>query len=485
VADGVAHDFTNVFAVVLSYANFIKESSPVGDPRRDDALEILSAAGEGTALIRRLLSVSERFTGEKPIELNESLLQLRGLLLRSLDEHRELQLIESRSALVVRIDPVRFDQLLLSLTLAASETAPDTHPLRILLESGVNPGFARITVQCVESELTELAGSSELPLLGRPLDPSVPEMAACVGIVESAGGSIVARASESLGKTFIVELPLWVESSSAAPPQLEAGHGLVLIAEGDTALRRAAARALSLEGYAVQVAAEYDEAVALLAKLGTRLDVLIGDLAMPGCADYELVAEARRLAPSAAVLVTAAFASGPENAGSRQDVTRLYKPLQPGELVAAVRAALAGRELQTSSGERPSRDGQGELVLVVEDDDSMRAALARILECAGYCVCQAARLAEARKQLETGPEPALVLCDLSLPDGSSVELMNWIFATRPALRGRTFVLSGGAVEDADIAFVRSGVVPVLRKPIEPGPLLQILGRARAGLGSSV
>ena len=74
---------------------------------------------------------------------------------------------------------------------------------------------------------------------------------------------------------------------------------------------------------------------------------------------------------------------------------------------------------------------------------------------------------------------------LTLPDGSSVELMNWIFATRPALRGRTFVLSGGAVEDADIAFVRSGVVPVLRKPIEPGPLLQILGRARAGLGSSV
>jgi two-component system, cell cycle sensor histidine kinase and response regulator CckA len=482
VADGVAHDFTNVFAVVLSYANFIKDSSPAGDPRHDDALEILLAAGEGTALIRRLLSVAERFTGEKPIELNESLLQLRPLLLRSLGEYRELQLIESQCPLLVYTDPVRLDQLMLSLSLAASETVSNRYALQIALEKSVEPSAGslrptvRITIQCVERSspwsTPPSEGQPRAELLARP----GPEIAACLRDVEAMGGTLEVRENAALGTAFVVELPLWIESPSAAPPQVEGGQQQlsVLIAEGEAALGRAAARALSQAGYDVQVATDYDTAVASIKQLGARLDVLITDLAMPGCEQYELVVEARRVAPGARALSMAAFAREHESAASPEGIVCLYKPLQPGELVAAVRGVLSKREFPG-----PTDGGQGELVLVVEDDDAMRTALVRILECAGYRVCQAAKLGDARQHFEGGIEPGLVLCDLSLPDGSGVELMNWILTTRPALLGRVFVLSGGAVEEADVAFVRRGLVPVLKKPIEPGPLLQILGRARA------
>jgi PAS domain S-box-containing protein len=483
VADGVAHDFTNVFAVVLSYANFIKESSPPGDPRHDDALEILVAAGEGTALIRRLLSVAERVTGEKPIELNESLSQLRALLRRALGEYRELQLVASQGPLMVRIDPVRFDQLVLSLALAASETAPRSRGLQIALEkvldrSAEDPsgGAVRIAIQCVESAAHWPTPPPEPRPSAKPLAHAAPEMATWLSVVEAAGGSLEARESEGSGTAFVVELPLWVESPSAAPPPLAGAQqrGSVLIAEGEAALAQAAARALSQAGYDVQIATDYDAAVTSINQLGARLAVLITDLAMPGCEQYELVAEARRVAPGAAALATAAFAREQESPASPEDIVCLYKPLQPSEIVAAVRTTLSEAELPG-----PADGGQGELVLVVEDDDAMRTALVRILECAGYGVCQAATLSDARQHFENGIEPALVLCDLSLPDGSGVELMNWILATRPALRERVFVLSGGAVEEADVAFVRSGLVPVLKKPIEPGPLLQILGQARA------
>jgi signal transduction histidine kinase len=38
------HDLNNQLAVILNYANFVLEDTPVNDPRREDLLEIQRAA---------------------------------------------------------------------------------------------------------------------------------------------------------------------------------------------------------------------------------------------------------------------------------------------------------------------------------------------------------------------------------------------------------------------------------------------------------
>jgi CheY-like chemotaxis protein len=54
-------------------------------------------------------------------------------------------------------------------------------------------------------------------------------------------------------------------------------------------------------------------------------------------------------------------------------------------------------------------------VLLVEDDDFCRQALARLLEADGLAVAQAADGREALRLLREGPPPRLVLLDLVLP----------------------------------------------------------------------
>ena len=59
-------------------------------------------------------------------------------------------------------------------------------------------------------------------------------------------------------------------------------------------------------------------------------------------------------------------------------------------------------------------------VLVVEDDDRIRAELRFALEGSGYQVAEAAGVATARQHLAEGC--ALVLLDLGLPDGEGLDL---------------------------------------------------------------
>ena len=55
------------------------------------------------------------------------------------------------------------------------------------------------------------------------------------------------------------------------------------------------------------------------------------------------------------------------------------------------------------------------LILVVEDHDSARTALTKLLTSTGYDVVEAPNGSDALAQLATGPRPDLILLDLMMP----------------------------------------------------------------------
>ncbi|MET0350616.1 MAG: response regulator [Rhizobacter sp.] len=69
------------------------------------------------------------------------------------------------------------------------------------------------------------------------------------------------------------------------------------------------------------------------------------------------------------------------------------------------------------------------MVLLVEDDDGMRGALARVLSIAGYDVRQFAS-AEAFQDAvgATPPRAVCLVLDIRLPGLSGLELMHWMTA---------------------------------------------------------
>lgn len=494
LAGGIAHDFNNILAVILSYSSFIRDALPEGDQRRADIVEVLKAGDHAAGLTRQLLAFSrQQPTEKKPVDVNRSLAELHKLLVRTLGEHVALNVSLSAQPVVVRIDPVQLDQIVLNLAVNARDAMPGGGKLRIALEHAPQTSTEPGDHGWVHLKVTDTGTGMDQRTQQHIFEPFFTTkekgngtglgLATCFGIVADAGGQIRVKSAPGQGTTFTVELPLCGEEADSDVGEstrlARAGHGeIVLLAEDDAALRRVAARVLGSAGYTVHAVADGKEAIEKLDELGSRLDLLLSDVVMPGCSGYDVAEHASRVAPQAAVLLTSGFVDKAAGRHHRKDLPILWKPVAPRELVRAVAEALGARP--TSGTPAVAEGAAGGLVLVVEDDEAAGKAMVRVLAGAGYASTVAATVADARRALETGPEPQLVLCDLSLPDGSGAELLEWLEQTRPALCPRVFVLTGGVTDEAGRRVTSSGRFRVLPKAVQPRHLLEVL----AGAGKS-
>lgn len=161
----------------------------------------------------------------------------------------------------------------------------------------------------------------------------------------------------------------------------------------------------------------------------------------------------------------------------------LYASSTPGDgssFAVALPVTEAGQSQQRSSAEVVSSPGGTETILVCEDDDSVRALAARVLEDVGYQVLRASSSGEALQVVEQheGVLPLLVT-DVLLPDGNGLQLSEALVRSRPAVR--TLFMSGytsGILESR-------GSTSRLEFLAKPFSAVDLLRRVRQVLDSSV
>jgi CheY-like chemotaxis protein len=86
-----------------------------------------------------------------------------------------------------------------------------------------------------------------------------------------------------------------------------------------------------------------------------------------------------------------------------------------------------------SAGEAPT--GNGERILVVEDNDKVREATVHRLESLGYAAFQARTGPEAIELLESGEPAALVFSDIVMPGKmTGYDVAEWIRSNRPNIK---------------------------------------------------
>jgi DNA-binding NtrC family response regulator len=115
--------------------------------------------------------------------------------------------------------------------------------------------------------------------------------------------------------------------------------------------------------------------------------------------------------------------------------------------------------------------GGGPLILVVEDDDSLRLLCRVNLELDGFRVEEAATETAARAAIEAD-RPALVVLDLLLGAADAEALLDELRAG-----GVPVVLLSGA---AELESYRDRATEVLAKPFEPSSLSAIAKRLTVG-----
>jgi CheY-like chemotaxis protein len=169
------------------------------------------------------------------------------------------------------------------------------------------------------------------------------------GVVTQSGGHVGVASAPGVGSRFDVLLPAVVAppavraSGPPGPPgAAEPAIGTVMLVEDDASVRALSQRALERAGYAVVVARDGLEAVAVAERHEGVIDLLVTDVVMPGMRGPEVATRLREQRPGLRVLFVSGYAEdavGPD--GVLAFGAFLAKPFRTAELVARVAALLA------------------------------------------------------------------------------------------------------------------------------------------------
>jgi two-component system NtrC family sensor kinase len=122
------------------------------------------------------------------------------------------------------------------------------------------------------------------------------------------------------------------------------------------------------------------------------------------------------------------------------------------------------------------------LILVVDDEPSIRALIMRALPTMGYEPVSAESGAQAL-DIIASRQVAAVLCDHHMAGMSGLAVYDAVIAARPGLRGHFVMMSGDAQNPDLAAFTASHDIKVLSKPFQLDDLRDIAAEATGVTGS--
>jgi two-component system, cell cycle sensor histidine kinase and response regulator CckA len=223
LAGGVAHDFNNLVAAILSYADLILHSLPPGDAHRDDVEEIKRAGRHAAELTRQLVAFSRQQVLHKAVlNLNEVVHDEIVVLERLLGPAVSIDLRLHPALWFTKVDRSQIEQVLINLATNARDAMPDGGTLTIATANVVvptEPTGPQITVpgQYVRLEVRDTGVGIPEADRKKVFDPFFTTkelgkgtglgLATVYGIVRQSGGSIDFETEVGRGTTFRIHLP--------------------------------------------------------------------------------------------------------------------------------------------------------------------------------------------------------------------------------------------------------------------------------------
>ncbi|MGI9628176.1 MAG: response regulator [Longimicrobiales bacterium] len=262
--------------------------------------------------------------------------------------------------------------------------------------------------------------------------------------------------------------------------QVPRGTETILVVDDDQSVRESVCRVLESLGYKTLQAESPADAVRI-AKL-TTIDLLLVDVILPMMSGLELAHSVSAIRPATRVLYMSGFTTDEvlgDKKGRHHLMGFLDKPFSPEELGSKVRTLL-DTEFPNPLPTRPNLDGQ-ETILVVDDDDSVRSTVTRLLGRLGYRVFEAGDPDQAMRLVLQG-DVDLIVMDVVLPRLNGLALAHTISALRPSIR-MLYISGYSRAELAGQFGLPDPGVAFLQKPFNPegiGALIRsMLDRADA------
>ena len=240
-------------------------------------------------------------------------------------------------------------------------------------------------------------------------------LAICKEIVDRHEGRIFFKSDAETGTRFFLHLPAAETMAVAAPEPLAEARLRVLICEDDPQVGELLQAVVKAEAGEPDLVYALKQAAA--AMRATHYDVALLDLRLPDGDGLDFLRSLPRRDDGPPMPVIVVSADEPRHLDPRlYPVTILdwlEKPIRPGALRGSIRAAF--KTVQASRAvARP-------IILHIDDDPDLGRLVRQLLDATGEVV-HAQSLADAKQKLVI-LEPALVVLDIGLADGSGLSLL--------------------------------------------------------------
>jgi signal transduction histidine kinase/CheY-like chemotaxis protein len=368
LAGGIAHDFNNLLTVVLANVSLL-QSSHLSEQEMLSVEEIRSSANRGASLVSQLLAFSRRqVVKTQVLDLSKVVVETEQFLRRLMGTRIELHVSVPPQPVPVTADPSQIQQVIVNLATNARDAMPEGG--RLTIESAAydktdgsdGPPIARgpyavLTVRDtgigMDADTRRLAFNPFFTTkeVGRGTGLG---LATVYGIVEQSSGSIFIESEPGRGTSFsvylprapVADLPGHAQAVGPAPspaPLPPARRGTVLLAEDNQMVRDVTARLLRDAGHTVLLAADGDEALKRARDHSGNIDLLIADLVMARRGGIEVAKLLARERPDLRILFVSGFSWDQTlpSVDPERGVDFLQKPFAPDDMVRAVARLLA------------------------------------------------------------------------------------------------------------------------------------------------
>lgn len=360
LAGGVAHDFNNILAAMLGYAEMARDRLEPNHPARKELDQVLAGGDRAVELVRQILTFSRKEApgSRRVFKLQHLVKETVKLLRPSLPATIDLQLDIDSSCRSIFAEPGQIYQVLMNLCTNARQAIGMAHGRIAIRLSEVRDRQGAVGEErgaYLHLEISDTGSGIDPENLNRIFDPFFTTkrgdqgtglgLAVVHGIIKKHKGEIHVESELGRGTTFHVYLAVdgrQCEPRPAASPPSPGGEERIMIVDDEVLVGRVMAGLLAKLGYQLTVYADSIEAVKAFRADPQCCDLVLTDMLMPRMTGLELAREVLALRPELPVIMVTGHSDGIDPQRARQRGLRdlILKPVRPEQLQQAVRKAL-------------------------------------------------------------------------------------------------------------------------------------------------
>ena len=478
LAGGIAHDFNNIIFNIIGYTEMTLADVKHNAIAQQNHEEVLKAATRARELVKHILTFSRHQVGDrKPIlvqpVIEEALNLLRATIPATITI--EQQIVAGSSPILA--DPTQIHQVIMNLGTNAFHAMRGTSgklsltvderlvaPGDELFAPSLEPGrYVRICMRdtghgmdgTVKDRIFEPFYTTKGPGDGTGLGLSVVH-----GIVKEYQGQVMVKSEPGKGTTFEIFLPTidaqpLPENQSPLGSDLPKGAEHILVVDDEEQNVGMLRQMLERMGYRITGRTSGSDALQAFKEQPASFDLVITDLNMPGIPGNRLARELSEVRPDIPIILCTGFSETLSETEIKSLGIRhiIMKPAVAGEIAFAIRKVLDSDPAPLSP----------PLILVVDDDSTMRIMLEQHLKESGYRVIPAENGIPALEVLRS-EKVNLVITDVRMPEMDGFELMMHLNAEFPDIP--VVVMSAYGTPEMVQKFESLGSLQVLDKPID-------------------